>query len=311
MKIGIFTDGLLHLAFEPALDKIAELGIQAIEIGTGNFSPAPHCDMAKLLHDDKALAAYQKAISSRGLEISGLNCSGNPLHPRKDKGQHDSQVVRDTMLLAERMGITRVVLMSGCPGTPTSTDYPNWVVATWPEDFIELLNWQWTSVTIPFWKEMAAFAEQHKVKQLCFELHPGMIVYNVSSLQRLRDAVGPMVGANLDPSHFFFQSMDAFEVIRKLGSMIYYVHAKDARVDTTNTGLYGALDMRFPLPPRDMTWVYRTLGFGHGAEYWANFVSVLKSVGYDDVLSIEHEDPLIDAELAVEHAVRLLQQVRI
>ncbi len=309
MKLGIFTDGLLHLPFEPALDKIAALGIQAVEIGTGNFSPAPHCDMPTLLKDDKALGKFQHAITSRGLFISALNCSGNPLHPRPEKGKHDAQVMRDTILLAERLGITRLVLMTGCPGTPTSTDYPNWVTATWPEDFIDLLNWQWDSVAIPFWKEMASFAERHGVKGLCFELHPGMLVYNVSSLERLRHAVGPIVGANLDPSHFFYQSMDAMEIIKALGDSIYYVHAKDARVDPRNMALYGALDMRFPLPPRDMTWVYRTVGYGHGADYWADFVSTLRSVGYDDVLSIEHEDPLIDAELAVARAVDLLQHV--
>lgn len=309
MKLGIFTDGLLHLPFERALDRIAELGIQAVEIGTGNFSPAPHCDMQKLLQDDKALAAFRDAIASRGLILSALNCSGNPLHPRKETAQHNIQVTRDTILLAERLGIDRIVLMSGCPGTPTSTDYPNWVTATWPEDFIELLNWQWDKVAIPFWQEMAAFAEQHGVKRLCFELHPGMLAYNISSLQRLRAAVGPVVGANLDPSHFFFQSMDAIEIIKTLGDMIYYVHAKDARVDPRNTAIYGALDVRFPLPPRDMTWVYRTVGYGHDAGYWADFVSALRAVGYDDVLSIEHEDPLIDAELAVARAASLLHSV--
>ena len=309
MKLGIFTDGLLHLPFEQALDAIVAANIQAVEIGTGNFSPAPHCDMAKLLADDNALAAFQDAIHRRGLTISALNCSGNPLHPRADKSQHDDQVTRDTILLAERLGVTRIVLMTGCPGTPTSTDYPNWVTATWPEDFIELLNWQWDSVAIPYWTEIAAFAEQHGVNKLCFELHPGMLAYNVSSLERLRSAVGPVVGANLDPSHFFYQSMDAIEIIKTLGDAIYYVHAKDARVDPRNTAIYGALDMRFPLPPRDMTWVYRTVGYGHGADYWADFVSALKSIGYDDVLSIEHEDPLIDADLAVARAANLLNSV--
>src|SRR6478672_4441781 len=209
MELGIFTDGLMHLSFEKALDKIAELGIQAVEIGTGNFSPAPHCDMAKLLRDDAALTAFQDAITSRGLVISALNCSGNPIHPRADKRDHDAQVTRDTILLAERLGIHRLVLMTGCPGTPTSTDYPNWVTATWPEDFIELLNWQWDGVAIPFWKETAAFASEHHVEQLCFELHPGMLAYNISSFGRLRQAVGAVVGVNLDPSHFFYQHMDA------------------------------------------------------------------------------------------------------
>ncbi len=309
MKLGIFTDGLMHLPFEQALDKIAELGIQCVEIGTGNFSPAPHMDMAKLLKDDAALKAFQTAISSRGLTISALNCSGNPLHPRVEKREHDTQVTRDTFVLANRLGVDRIVLMTGCPGTPTSTDYPNWVTMPWPEDFVELLNWQWDSVAIPFWQEMAAFATQNGIKKLCFELHPGMLAYNISSFERLRKGVGPVVGVNLDPSHFFYQSMDAIEVIKSLGDAIYYVHAKDARVDPRNTAVYGALDMRFPLPPRDMTWVYRTVGYGHGAIYWADFVSALKSIGYDDVLSIEHEDPLLDAELAVGRAVDVLHSV--
>src|SRR5260221_951504 len=138
MKLGIFTDGLLHLAFEPALDKIAALGIQSVEIGTGNFSPAPHCDMATLLRDDKALGKFRDAISSRGLTISALNCSGNPLHPRADKGQHDAQVIRDSILLAERLGILRFVLNSGCTPTPTSTTYPNWGTTHLHNDLVHL-----------------------------------------------------------------------------------------------------------------------------------------------------------------------------
>lgn len=156
---------------------------------------------------------------------------------------------------------------------------------------------------------MAALATKHNVKRLCFELHPGMLAYNISSFERLRQAVGPVVGVNLDPSHFFYQNMDAIEIIKMLGDAIYYVHAKDARVDPRNTALYGSLDMRFSLPPRDMTWVYRTVGYGHGADYWADFVSALKAIGYDDVLSIEHEDPLLEAELAVARAVGLLKNV--
>jgi sugar phosphate isomerase/epimerase len=296
----------MHLEFERALDFIAACGIEAVEIGTGNFSPAPHCQMRTLLNDDLALRRFQEAIRSRNLIISALNCSGNPLHPKASKAEHDREVIRDTIRLAERLGVKRIVAMSGSPGR---TDYPNWVVANWPEEFIELLNWQWNSVAIPFWKEIASYADSHNVSRLCFELHPGMLVYNVSSFMRLRDAIGPVVGVNLDPSHFFYQGMDAIEVIKTLGDAIYYVHAKDARVDPRNAAIQGVLDMRFSLPPRDAVWVYRTIGYGHGADYWANFVSTLRSVGYDDVLSIEHEDPLIGAELAISRAAALLKSV--
>jgi sugar phosphate isomerase/epimerase len=197
--------------------------------------------------------------------------------------------------------------MSGCPGTPDGGRYPNWVVASWPEDFLELLEWQWRERIIPFWSEMAELAKAEGVRQLCFELHPGMCVYNVSSFNRLREAVGPVIAANLDPSHFFFQGMDPLAVIRTLGASIGYVHAKDARVEPYNLAVQGALDLQPGKPVRDLVWAYRTLGYGHGAQFWADFVSTLRSVGYDGVLSIEHEDPLMDAEEAIGRAVDLLR----
>ena len=134
-----------------------------------------------------------------------------------------------------------------------------------------------------------------------------MCVYNVSSFNRLREAVGPVVAANLDPSHFFFQGMNPLVVIRTLGGSIGYVHAKDARVEPYNLAVQGSLDLQPGKPVRDLVWAYRTLGYGHGAQFWADFVSTLRSVGYDGVLSIEHEDPLMDAEEAIGRAVELLR----
>ena len=308
MKIGLFTDGLMHLPFEQALAAAARMGVQAVEIGTGNFSPAPHCDLAELLASEPARNTFLGAIARHGLELAALNCSGNPLHPDQQIAHGAAQVTRMTIELAGLLGIDRVVCMSGCPGTPEGGRYPNWVVATWPEDFLELLEWQWRERVIPFWSELAALAERHSVHKLCFELHPGMCVYNVSSFRRLRQAVGPVVAANLDPSHFFFQGMDPLAVIRALGEDIGYVHAKDARVDPYNLAVQGALDVQPGRPVRDLVWAYRTLGYGHGEQFWADFASGLRSVGYDGALSIEHEDPLMDAVEAIGRAVALLQR---
>jgi sugar phosphate isomerase/epimerase len=307
MKIGLFTDGLMHLGFTQALERAAGLGIQAVEIGTGNFSPAPHCDLDRLLCDEAARKEFQEAIRSHNLELAALNCSGNPLHPDPEVAGRAIEVTRKTLQLAGMLGLERIVCMSGCPGTPDGGRYPNWVVASWPEDFLELLDWQWRERVVPFWTEMAGAAKAHGVRQLCFELHPGMCVYNVSSLFRLRSAVGPIVAANLDPSHFFFQGMDPLAVIRALGDAIGYVHAKDARVEPYNLAVQGALDLQPGKPVRDLVWAYRTLGYGHGADFWADFVSALRSVGYDGVLSIEHEDPLMDSEEAIGHAAGLLR----
>ena len=307
MKIGLFTDGLMHLPFHEALSMSAALGVQAVEIGTGNFSPAPHCNLDLLLTSAPARKEFLGAIASLGLELAALNCSGNPIHPNPDLARKAAEVTRKTLELAGLLGVETIVCMTGCPGTPQGGGYPNWVVASWPEDFLELLDWQWRERVIPFWSDMAELAKSRGVRQLCFELHPGMNAYNVTSFNRLRSAIGPIVAANLDPSNFFFQAMDPLAVIRALGSAIGYVHAKDARVDPYNLAVHGALDLQPGKPVRDLVWAYRTLGFGHGAQFWADFTSALRSVGYDGVLSIEHEDPLMDAEEAVGRAVELLK----
>ena len=307
MQIGLFTDGLAHLPFADALQRAAALGVQAVEIGTGNFSPATHCDLDGLLAQAANRAGFLETIKAHGLTLAALNCSGNPLHPNPEVATRATDVTRKTLRLAGALGVERVVCMSGCPGTPEGGGYANWVVASWPEDYLELLAWQWRDRVIPFWSEMAAVAKGEGVRQLCFELHPGMCVYNHSSFQKLRSAIGPIAAVNLDPSHFFFQGMDPLAVIRALGDAIGYVHAKDARVEPYNLAVEGALDMQPGKPVRDVVWAYRTLGYGHGAQFWADFVSALRSVRYDGVLSIEHEDPLMDAEEAIGRAVQLLK----
>jgi len=204
MKFGLFTDGVTHLPFGEALAKAASLGVQAVEIGTGNFSPAPHCDLNRLLSSSELRHEFLRAIDSHHLQLAALNCSGNPLHPNDDLAKQAACITSKTLQLAGLLGVERVVCMSGCPGTPEGGRYPNWVVASWPEDFLELLDWQWRERVIPYWSQTAEVGKGEGVRQLCFELHPGMCVYNVSSFQRLRAAVGPMIAANLDPSHFFF-----------------------------------------------------------------------------------------------------------
>ena len=307
MKIGLFTDGLMHLGFAEALAKAAGMGVQAIEIGTGNFSPVPHCDLDHLLSSAAARDEFLGVIHSHNLELAALNCSGNPLHPNDDLAHKATEITRKTLRLAGMLGVPRIVCMSGCPGTPEGGGYPNWVVMRWPDEFVKLLDWQWRERVIPFWSEMAEFAKAQGVRHLCFELHPGMCVYNVSSFHRLRSAIGEVIAANLDPSHFFFQGMDPLAVIRALGGAIGYVHAKDSRVEPYNLAVQGLFDVQPVSAIRDRVWAYRTLGYGHGASFWGEFVSALRSHGYDGVLSIEHEDPLMDSEEAIERAVAMLR----
>jgi sugar phosphate isomerase/epimerase len=309
MKIGLFTDGLAHLGFEAACDAAVRLGLQAVEIGTGNFSPAPHCRLDQLVESATARDQLQAVLAARGLELSALNCSGNLLHPDQAVGSAARQVFRQTVLLAEQLGLDRIVTMSGCPGGPDGGTYPNWVTLKWPPELAQLLDWQWDAVILPFWREQVQFAAQHGVTRICLEIHPGMAVYNTATLLRLRAEVGPIVGANFDPSHFFWQGMDPVVVATELAGAVYHTHAKDTRIDARAAAVNGVLAAEWPQARGPVSWWFTTMGYGHDDLFWKQFYYELRRSGYDDVLSIEYEDPYLPAEASIARAADFLRSV--
>ena len=132
----------------------------------------------------------------------------------------------------------------GCPGDSPNSKWPNWVTCPWPPDYLEILKWQWEERLLPYWRSLTAAATKNGVERLCVELHGNQLVYNVPALLRLRHAVGPVVGANLDPSHLMWMGADPLAAIRALGDAIYHVHAKDTRVEPATAGLNGRLDYK-------------------------------------------------------------------
>jgi len=309
LKIGLFTDVLQDLAFTDALDWIATQGIQAVEIGTGNFSNAPHCDIDQLLNDADARARFKDSLEGRGLALSALNCNGNLLDPHPERGKRSQDVFYRTVEAASQLGLGTVVTMSGCPGDLTGGEYPNWVTCTWQREFVELGERQWAEVIEPFWRKAGQFAADHGVK-IAIEMHPGQSVYNTRSLLRLRDVAGSHLGANLDPSHLFWQGMDPLVVVRALGpDTVFHVHAKDTRIDAQEMALNGGLDTRPTSMVGERSWAFRTVGYGHGAEWWRDFVSTLRLMGFDGVLSIEHEDRLMGSREGIVKSVEFLKPI--
>lgn len=310
MKIGVFTALFGQQPLEQALDYIAASGVEAVEIGTGNYPGNPHCNAKALLESAAKRKAFLKAIEDRGLMLSALSCHGNPLHPSKRFAKENHDVHRLTVQLAEKLGVDRVINFSGCPGDSERAKSPNWVTCPWPPDFTEVVQWQWKEKVIPYWKEEAAFARRRKIK-LCFEMHPGFVVYNPETLLCLREACGENVGANFDPSHLFWQGIEPTAAIRKLKDCIFHVHAKDTRIDAWNTRVNGVLDTKAYSDEINRSWIFRTVGYGHGLEVWKDIVSHLRMVGYDHVLSIEHEDSLMSVNEGFQKAVSFLKQVLI
>jgi sugar phosphate isomerase/epimerase len=306
VKIGVFDPVFGDLDLEPMLDRIAAKGLDAGEIGCGNYPGDRHCRPSDLLIDDGACRDFARAFESRGLMISALSCHGNPLHPDRDRAASADAVYRDTVRLAERLGVGVVNLFSGCPGDGPDSRQPNWVTCAWPPEFSEIVQWQWDAVVIPYWKEAGGFAEQHGIR-LGFEMHPGFVVYNPKTLLRLRATVGDVIGANLDPSHLFWQQIDPLAAIRELGQAINHVHAKDTAVNPYNVAINGVLDLE---PYRDVarrSWVFRSVGDGHDLLFWKQFVSALRIAGYDHVLSIEHEDSLASTDEGLDRAIGTLR----
>src|SRR3984957_19946176 len=305
MRIGLVTDGLAALAFAELLLAAGDLGIATLEFGCGNWSSAPHLDLAGLLAKERARDAFLGAIAAHGLTISALNCSGNPLHPGK-AGEAHRAVTSKTIRLAGMLGIARVVMMSGCPGGPGDAN-ANWVTTAWPPEAARVLEWQWTEQVIPYWAGLVAEARAAGVEKVCLELHGQQNVYNVRTLFRLRDAVGPVVGANLDPSHLFWMGADPLAAVPALGEAIYHVHAKDTRINSRTAPVDGLIEVTPNNRIEQRTWSYVTLGDGHDVIWWRAFCRALRDAGYDDVLSIEHEDVALPPIDGVRRSVALLR----
>jgi sugar phosphate isomerase/epimerase len=308
MKIGLFTPMLFHLSVDEMIDKLVELQVEMVELGTGNYPGNPHCDIDELLADDKKLKEYHGKFADKGIQISGLSCHGNPLHPDAEFARANHVTWRKTVQLAQKLGVEVVNCLSGCPGDSEGSKYPNWVTCAWPPDYLEILEWQWNEKVIPYWKEEAKFAKAHSIK-IALELHPGMVVYNPETLLRLREAAGESIGANFDPSHMFWQGIDPVAAIRELTGAIFHVHAKDTAIDRLNCSVNGVLDTKHYGQVRLRSWIFRTVGYGHGEETWKEIVSALRTAGYDYALSIEHEDILASPDEGLRKAVAFLRRV--
>ncbi|WP_138472038.1 sugar phosphate isomerase/epimerase [Poseidonocella sp. HB161398] len=306
MKLGFVTDSLGSLGFSEVLEHAQRLGVSGLEINTGGWSTAPHLDLKGLLGCKAAQKDVARQMADRGLEIISLNANGNPLHPTQPQ---QGACLEDTIRLAGEMGIGKVCTMSGLPAGREGDLMPNWVVASWPPETQEILRYQWEEKLVPYWTRIAALAAECGVGQIALELHGSQCVYNVPTLLRLREAVGPVIGANLDPSHLFWMGADPLAAAEALGGAIYHVHAKDTFLNAPVQAVGSLLETGSLMDIPARSWSYITLGFGHGEQWWRQFCYRLKMAGYDGWLSIEHEDVLLNSLEGLEKSVALLQGV--
>ena len=309
MKLSVLANLYGAKSLDETLKILTGLGVHTVEIGAGGYPGKAHCNPEELLADSKKFDEFVATFKKYYVEICALAAHGNPLHPNREIAEQYDRDFKNAVLLAEKLGIDTVITFSGCPGDHEGAKLPNWVTCAWPDDFVEILNWQWEEKVIPYWKKTGEFAKAHGVSHIAFEMHPGFCVYNPETLLKLREAVGDVIGANFDPSHLIWQGIDPVAAIRALKGAIYHVHAKDTKIDKYNTAINGVLDTKHYGRELERSWVFRTVGYGNNESYWRDLVSNLRLCGYDRVLSIEHEDSVMSIDEGLRKAVDFLKDI--
>jgi sugar phosphate isomerase/epimerase len=312
MRLGAYTACLHDRPLPETLKILAEMGLTSAEINAGGFIPAPHLPIDDILSSSGARADYLGQFEQAGIALTGLNVNGNPLNPDPEVGPRHAADLRRAIEVAAALGVRRVVTMSGLPAGHPGGRTANWVVNPWDSQYLDMLDHQWQEVAVPFWKDIQARARAADVK-VCIEMHPHNLVFNPPTLERLVESVGAThVGAEMDPSHLFWQGIDPVTAVEHLGDLVFHAAAKDTRINPENVRLYGVLDDRFTRTPADRnplglggrntlnqwpqrpSWEFVAVGRGHDVEFWARFLRALAAVDPDMAVNIEHEDQELD-----------------
>lgn len=324
MKLGVYTAVLHDLPVEEAVDTIRGLGLTSAEINSGGFLPPVHLPVAQLRESQAARDDYLTIFAERGVELTALNCNGNPLHPDPAQGAKHAAELIESIEIAALLGVPRVVTMSGLPGTDAGAALPSWSVLPWEESTLRALRYQWDEVAVPFWKDVQARAAAADVK-VAIEMHPHNLVFNPSTMERLATQINAThVGAEMDPSHLFWQGIDPIEAIRSLGDLVVNAAAKDTRINPS-ARVNGVLDPRHTAVqpgepgyldlgggyalsrwPENASWDFVAVGRGHDAEYWREFLIALGEIDPDMAVNIEHEDVELGQLEGLEVAAKTL-----
>jgi sugar phosphate isomerase/epimerase len=312
MKLGAYTACLHDLPLPDALKTLASLGLESAEINSGGFLPPVHLPVEDIRASQGAREEYLGLFADAGLTLTALNCNGNPLDPDPVVGPRHAQDLLDSIEIAALLGVKRVVTMSGTPAAGPSGRSPVWNVLPWHSAFLDVRDYQWNEVAVPFWRKVQAHAADHDVL-VAIEMHPHNVVYNPATLERLVTAVDAThVGAELDPSHLFWQGIEPVEAVRHLGGLVFNAAAKDTRVNPA-ARVNGVLDDRFTRVPPDApdavslggdytlstwpqeaSWDFVAVGRGHDVSWWRDFLTALEEVDPDMAVNIEHEDQELD-----------------
>ena len=153
MRLSIKTC-TLDMPFEAMLDFCVAQGVQAVEIGTGNWSGAPHIDLDELLGSETARQRWMDQLRRRNIALCALNLLRQPPCLSEGLGGDGENLPSGE---AAGRGEDRDDERPACrlPGDKT----PVWITTSWPPETQDILDYQWNEVAIPKWKELVRMAE--------------------------------------------------------------------------------------------------------------------------------------------------------
>jgi len=283
MKLGFLTAAFPTLTLEQVAQWAHESGFEALEIACWPSSGSESRRYAGVSHVDVEnldAGRVRDILRRHELEISSLAYYPNNLDPDKATREAANAHLRRVIDAAEKLDVEVV-------GTFVGRDRHRSIDESL-EDFKEV------------WPPIVGYAREHNVKvaiencPMIFSLDewPGgnNLAYSPAVWRRMFEIIPDQnFGLNLDPSHLVWQFIDYTRVVRDFASRIFHVHAKDLEID--REGLYenGVMSL-------GMGWQVPRLP-GLGEVRWDRFVSALYAIGYDWVVSIEHEDRKFEGDL--------------
>ncbi|MHB1134803.1 MAG: sugar phosphate isomerase/epimerase family protein [Chloroflexota bacterium] len=308
MKIGINTTLFQERPLPEVLRYVAELGYQMVELPA--FAGNRHLDLDEVIADRGA--ALKALVRSFGLEISALTNGREgqlvlgphdwttdhwaPVRGADEKARYGAERV---MKAARAAAALDVPVVCGFPGSHVWDKWYNF-----PPTNAEAYERGW-ELFAARWQPILDVFREHGVR-FALEPHPTEIVYNIETAERALQALGerPELGFNLDPSHLVWQLIDPVIFVKRFGSRLLHVHAKDAELQADELPRGGIL-ANGPWTRRDRTMRPRVPGWGD--VNWRRFITALVMEGYDYVLSFEHEDPVMSPEDGAEKCIDYLR----
>jgi sugar phosphate isomerase/epimerase len=283
MKLGFLTAAFPDQSLEEVARWASENGFEALEIACWPSSGGERRRYSGVCHidvEDFDPGAVRRLLGRHNLEISSLAYYPNNLDADKSAREAANGHLRRVIEAAQRLDVATV-------GTFVGRDQHRTVKESF-EDFRHV------------WPPLVRFARERDVR-IAIENCPMIfsddewpggrnLAYSPALWRQLFELIpDENFGLNFDPSHLVWQFIDYTRAVREFASRIFHVHAKDMEVDRDGLFENGVLSL-------GVGWQVPRLP-GLGEVRWDRFVSALYAIGYDWVVSIEHEDRRFEGEL--------------